>query len=315
MGTAALMIILCHAPQYGVEVSGLLRKFLVFLNLGVDIFLFLSGMGCYFSLTQSHGYFFWLKKRFLRIFIPYTIVLLTLRILGLLVDDVSWSEWLLYYSTLRFWTHHDGMWFVALLVLLYPLAPFIYQILNRSRRRALTAIILITLCLLITHIPIINASGIATSVITNLKGAFKHTICFIIGMYLAPYVKQNIKVNALYVIGVSALCCLLFHFLMNDIYYSWLYVLPTLLVLSICFEQIPRFSKINVFFLWLGAASLESYLANVGIKALLPKFLNPWINNQFFTGHYLDYSIVIISGFILTYISKSLSKRITAKLL
>lgn len=232
MGVSALMIILCHAPHYGVEVSGLLRKFLVFLNIGVDIFLFLSGMGCYFSLTKSHGYFSWLKKRFIRIFIPYTIVLLTLRMPGILVDHASWSEWLLYYSTLRFWTHHDGMWFVALLVLLYQLAPFIYQILNNSRRRALTAVMLIILCLAITHISIIDTVDMVTSVMANLKGVFKHTVSFIIGMYIAPYVKENIKVNSLCVIGVSALGCILFHFLMKEIYYSWLYVLPILIVLS-----------------------------------------------------------------------------------
>lgn len=42
--------------------------------------------------------------------------------------------------------------------------------------------------------------------------------------------------------------------------------------------------------------------------------LNNWVNNQIFTGHYLDYSFVIILGFILTYISNRLSKKITAKL-
>ena len=282
-----------------------------YLNIGVDIFLFLSGIGCYFSLTKSNNYFPWLKKRFIRIFIPYTIVLLTLRMLGLFVDNVSWSEWLLYYSTLRFWTHHDGMWYVALLVLLYPLAPFIYRILNDSRR-TLTAIILIVLCLAITHISIINISDLASSVIENLKGAFKHIVSFIIGMYLAPYVKQNIRINALCVIAVSALGCILFHFLMKDIYYSWLYVFPTLIVLSSFLEHIPDNSKINGFFLWLGVASLESYLANVGIKALMPLFLYKWIDHQIFTGHYLDYSLVIISGFILTYTSNNLSKRIAA---
>lgn len=75
MGVAALLIILCHAPQYGVDIQGVSRKLLVFGNIGVDVFLFLSGMGCWFSLTKSPNYFPWLKRRFLRIFIPYTIVL------------------------------------------------------------------------------------------------------------------------------------------------------------------------------------------------------------------------------------------------
>ncbi|MBO7067796.1 MAG: acyltransferase [Bacteroidaceae bacterium] len=312
MGVAALMIILCHAPQYGVEVAGIPRKLLVFLNLGVDIFLFLSGMGCCFSLMNPHRYFSWLKKRFLRIIIPYTIIMLILRIASLCVENVSWSEWLLYFSTLRFWTHHDGMWYVALLVLLYPLAPPLFWGLEHSKSRILVTIILIILVLFLTHIPVNDTGDVMNSIITNLQGAFKRAVSFIIGMYLAKYIRKGINVNALYVIGASALGCIFFHFTMKDVFYSWLYVLPILIVLSVVWKRVSEQSAINVFFIWLGGASLESYLANIGIKKLMPLYLREWIDSPIFIGHYLDYSIVIISGFILTYLAHRLSKEITS---
>lgn len=314
MGVAALMIILCHAPQYGVEVAGIPRKLLVFLNIGVDIFLFLSGMGCCFSLMKPQGYFPWLKKRFIRIVIPYTIIMLTLRIASLCVEDVSWSEWLLYFSTLRFWTHHDGMWYVALLVLLYPLTPLLFWGLEHSKSRVLVTITLIVSVLFLTHIPVNDIGDVTNSVITNLQGAFKRAVSFITGMYLAKYIKEGITVNTIYIIGASALGCILFHFLMKDVFYSWLYVLPILIVVCVFFERITEQSIINVFFIWLGTASLESYLSNIGIKKLMPLYLSKWSDSPMFVGHYLDYSIVIFSGFLLTYVAHRLSKGVTAKI-
>ena len=314
MGVAALFIILCHAPQYGVDIQGVPRKLLVLGNVGVDIFLFLSGMGCWFSLTKSQVYFSWLKRRFLRIFIPYTIVLLILRILSLGVDHVRWGEWLLYFSTLRFWTHHDGMWYVALLVLLYPLAPLLYRALNLSKNRAAIAIILIALILIITHIPVEKTGDLTNSIILNLQGAFKRTVCFIIGMYIAPYVKQGYKANALYILAIAALGCVLFHLLMKEVFYAWLYVLPILFAFCYILERISEKSIANIFLLWIGAASLESYLTNVGIRVIMPLYLSSWINNHIFSGHYLDYIFVIISGFGMTLITHSISQKVSTKI-
>ncbi len=312
MGMAALMIILCHAPQYGVEMPSLIHKLFVYLNIGVDIFLFLSGMGCGFSLMKSPNYFTWIKKRFIRIFVPYTFVLVFFRLLGLLFVDVSWERWLLNYSTIRFWTHHDGPWFIALLVLLYPLTPLIYWIFVRFKRRNLIAFTLIVLLLLITHIHICTHIDVINSVIRNLQWAFTRVVSFIIGLYLAPYIKQNLKVNTIYVIGASALGCILFHFFMKDVFYLWLYVLPTLIILSSLLKRISKVSKLNCFFLWLGAASLESYLTNVELKGLMPAIIYKWANNPIFFGHYLDYTLVIVFGLCSTFITHFISKRITA---
>lgn len=314
MGVAALLIILCHAPQYCVDIQGIPRKLLVFGNVGVDIFLFLSGMGCWFSLTKSPSYFPWLKRRFLRIFIPYTIVLLILRILSLWVNHVPWNEWLLYFSTLRFWTHHDGMWYVALLVLLYPLAPLLFQGVEHSKSRIFTTIILITVLLFITHFPVKDTDGVINTIIINLQWALKRGVNFIVGTYLAPYIKKGVKVNILFVIGLSALGCILFHFLMKDVFYAWLYVLPILIILCMLFEELPQESKPNIFFLWLGAASLESYLTNVGVKALMPLYHGSWINYPSFYSHYLDYLFVIIAGLCLTYITHIISQKVSAKI-
>lgn len=56
MGVSAIMIIVCHAPGSGVVMPSWLGSFLTLGSFGNDVFLFLSGMGCwsiFFSLYQQ----------------------------------------------------------------------------------------------------------------------------------------------------------------------------------------------------------------------------------------------------------------------
>ena len=67
MGLAALLIIACHAPASGVFMAHWAHVALAHGNIGVDIFLFLSGIGCWFSLSkgsQTNWGGAFLKKRF-----------------------------------------------------------------------------------------------------------------------------------------------------------------------------------------------------------------------------------------------------------
>lgn len=52
MGIAAIMIIIGHAEGNGVLMPWMMTKIIIQGGLGVDIFLFLSGMGLYYSLTS-----------------------------------------------------------------------------------------------------------------------------------------------------------------------------------------------------------------------------------------------------------------------
>ena len=54
MGMAAIMILVCHAEASHVLMPGWLAKMMNFGNFGVDIFLFLSGLGCYYSLSKTN---------------------------------------------------------------------------------------------------------------------------------------------------------------------------------------------------------------------------------------------------------------------
>ena len=55
MGVATIMILCCHASVWCTGLPSIIRSFLVLGNLGVDIFLFLSGYGLYLSLEHSNN--------------------------------------------------------------------------------------------------------------------------------------------------------------------------------------------------------------------------------------------------------------------
>ena len=54
MGFSTLLILICHAGGY-IHMSSILAYIVSVGNIGVDMFLFLSGMGLWYSLSESDG--------------------------------------------------------------------------------------------------------------------------------------------------------------------------------------------------------------------------------------------------------------------
>ena len=132
MGASAILIILCHAPAY-VDLPIWLSALLSRGGWGVDVFLFLSGLGLYHSLSSiSNDVNFsikpWYLKRFKRLLIPYTLSYVPLCVLRGIIRGDSLLNIIGDISTLSFWTRHSGAWFVALIIPLYIIAPFLYSL-------------------------------------------------------------------------------------------------------------------------------------------------------------------------------------------
>ena len=125
MGIAALMVVLCHAPKFGVSMTCSVATILQAGGLGVDIFLLLSGIGCYYSLSKLGNVSIasWYKRRLVRIFVPYALMQIPFGIYWLCVCNFDFFDSLYEFSTIKFWTLHKGAWYVALLLPLYMLTP------------------------------------------------------------------------------------------------------------------------------------------------------------------------------------------------
>lgn len=136
MGVAAILILFCHAPGNSVMMPALIGKILSYGNVGVDMFLLLSGMGLFYSLSNKPvktSLISWYTKRFIRILIPYWLILIPYLIYkvcdrGYCLDDVF-----LNLTAMSYWLSGDGDWFISLILLLYIITPPCLQLLTNKK--------------------------------------------------------------------------------------------------------------------------------------------------------------------------------------
>ena len=291
MGIAAILIVLCHASLYGVQMCSVLSTILNIGNIGVDVFLFLSGMGCYYSLNKpkSGGMLSWYKRRFLRIFIPYTLSQIPFWGFYIINGNFDFFDSLYEFSTLSFWTRHTGMWYIALLIPLYILTPSLYYLFERTKYRLLLGFILIMLVLLLCSINIRVDNASYNNIIDNLQWAFRRTASFILGIAISPAIKKGMKINGMGVIICSVITLLVLKYC--GLSHNWC-LFPIIIVLSIVFlDNLSIDNLLNHFLCMIGMILLESYLYNGYVRYMFMDSSIYTCNSPVFLGHYLDYNI------------------------
>ena len=302
MGLAAIMVILCHASQYGVVMPDSLRYIIVRGGIGVDIFLFLSGLGCYYSLQKNNNLKQWYKKRFIRIFIPYTLIQIPFWLFYISIGDFNWKEELLVFLTVAFWTEHVGAWYVALLIPLYLVTPILFSVLRHEKYKWAITLLLILVLLFVCHVNI-QGEGVWYNVITNMQWAFCRVISFILGLAIAPLVQKGVKINPfvtiLFFIGLNVGV----HRFIDDSISMWWSIVPLLLIVFVYFLQfIPSKGVVSKCIFWMGTVSLESYLANIYLCEIMEQMSIKYFKTEMFNGHYLEYVLIILMGTLLAYV-------------
>lgn len=309
MGIATLMVIACHAPASGVVLPNVLGRLLGLGNFGVDIFLFLSGLGCYYSLLKTTIRTNYLKKRYIRIGIPYLLITLPYIIIFLLLGQFSLREAILSLTTLDYWIEHRGAWFVALLIPLYFLSPILFRIL--SGKRFLWNLILMTVCVMLLCCYSINVdSGTCGNVIENIQSALQRVPSYFLGMVFGKLSKDKCNINESYLKtciiggGILYLGC---YFLLRKIFVGWMVVPLLIFIMGELLDSFPLLSKVLT---PLGRISLESYLANIYINHILCVIIPSQIDYEIFYGRYLEYSIVMVLGLAIAFPVNRMSAKI-----
>lgn len=124
MGLAAVMILICHAPGNNVMMPSFLAKLFSYGNVGVDMFLLLSGVGLFYSMEKSNkSLWYWYGKRFIRIFIPYWIITIPYLLFKVCFMAYGMDDVVLNMLTLSYWLSGDGDWYISLIILLYIITP------------------------------------------------------------------------------------------------------------------------------------------------------------------------------------------------
>ena len=149
-GIATIGIVLNHYQYFAIGIPRIIATALSYGGSGVYIFVLLSGLGLYYSLSspnKSLSSFY--KKRAFRIFIPYFLIAgiwYLIKYLIILKDPINFIYEL---STVSFWLEHRGAWYVAMLIPVYLVFPFIYLWIEQSGKYRLhKTVVLLTVNLL-----------------------------------------------------------------------------------------------------------------------------------------------------------------------
>ena len=262
MGIAMLCIMLFH--QYFTSVVPF-NIFHNFGNWGVDVFVFLSGMGLVRSLEKNPLSVYY-KRRFKRI-IPscimcgttkYIIFILLGSSVAILKDGLKMGWWSLF---------SFDLWFIPTILILYAISPLLYRML---RKWPATTIIIISISMLINGLtlrPIIGFDWLSP------QGVLSHTIerlpVFAIGMFVSirkDWVDNKIIYSTLFLfiaVGIRILVKSGLQLHANTAY-SFLtlaFGVPSLIIANNYFLKIvPNILKRG--FIFMGEYSLELYLVH-----------------------------------------------------
>lgn len=284
MGAAMLFVILFHVSLPRSDAFFGLRRMG---NIGVDIFLFLSGIGLWFSWMKEtlqaplfkgvngfatrlkHFY----KRRFLRIY-PAWLIMASLfyvpdylgprkfsqTFVDLLGDVlINWDFWL--YDELTFW-------YVPSIMMLYLFAPFYMALIDRHPVYKWLPVVMVMWCILVQWVtPIHQAVG-------HLEIFWSRVPIFFIGINMGEMVRRKETIDGagiwmiLLMFGMALSASLFleqvrhgqFPLFIERMLYIPLTV-TSVLILNRVFRRTPRW--LNGIMKWVGALSLEAYLIHL----------------------------------------------------
>ena len=279
MGIAILWVVFYHFGFHTPIISHVTR----FGYTGVDIFMFLSGFGLFYSLQKKQGLSNYFKKRVMRIFPSYFLVGITLSLFC--YPNENFWDYLWRCSTFGFWT--NGIyyeWFIPAIIALYCLFPLAFRILACNRIRQYK--FLIVCCLIFSAYAAFNYT-----IVDNWHFLLLYRIpIFLFGALTAFYIAKQYSQKEYNWIGIIGVFIFIGFFIIPELrtrYIAFTFLTPLIISIScICVKNITIINK------WggvIGKASLEIYLVHlVFLKYLI---LNP-ID---FRENYFDLSTIILS--------------------
>lgn len=268
MGMAMIFIILFHVslPQsdmfFGLRRMG---------NIGVDMFLFLSGIGLWFSWTKNPSCKHFFKRRYLRIY-PTWLVMASLyyipRFRG--GDIMAWID-LIGDITINwdFWLHDElTFWYIPATMMLYLFAPAYMELIRKHPIYRWLPVVMIMWCILVQYVtPIHNIFG-------HIEIFWSRVPIFFIGINMGEMVRRKDKLDgaSIWMIVILFVATLTSSIFLEQnlhgrfpLYVERMLYIPltitTILMLNRIFRRTPKW--FNNAFKFVGALSLECYLIHI----------------------------------------------------
>lgn len=282
MGAAILFIILFHVPLARNDMFFGLRRCG---NIGVDMFLFLSGVGLWYSWVKHPSVKYFYRRRLLRIF-PTWLVISSLFYLqrfnfetGDYVDlfldiTINWGFWL---------NDELTFWYMPAIMMLYLWAPLYMMLIQKHPVFRWLPVLMVCWCCIVQWVvPIHQAVG-------HIEIFWSRVPIFFIGINAGELVRKDTRIEP------AGRWLVLITFLMTATTCIWLeqmrhgrfplfaermiYIpltISLILLLDDLFRKMPKW--LNHAFFFLGGVSLEIYLIHnhFVMQYLIPFRLGYW---------------------------------------
>ena len=285
MGAAMLFVILFHValdrgdPFYGLRRCG---------NVGVDIFLFLSGVGLWFAWTKTPSVSHFYRRRLIRI-LPTWLICSTAfylrdylgarrfsKDIGDLIGDITinWDFWL-----------HDELtfWYVPAIMALYLVAPWYMRLIERYPTYRWLPMLMVVWCVMVQWVLPIHAA------VGHLEIFWSRVPIFFIGINMGEMVRsrKQLPPDAVWLLLVTFLMtfgtCLYLEQVRHGrfpLFVERMLYIPftvcSILVMNRIFRRTPEW--VNRAFRLVGMLSLEAYLIHINfvLVYIQPMGLGYW---------------------------------------
>lgn len=327
MGLASLWVVVYHA-NLGRVIPFEPLAFLCHVGYGgVDIFMFLSGFGLYYSTCKATTLKQFYIRRFSRILPTYFIIVLFNAVLLYFIQServaTSLQNMLLQLSTLDFWLYGEVLfWYVPSCLVLYILFPFYIKLFHKSKVVSTIVAVLFGLCLSLFI-------GITSGDKYDFRILFSSRIpIFAIGIligYLSLNNKTITKAKVLIcsfvgvIVGFAALYYMVYHneylgFRLGGLYYVFILIAPGLaFLLSSGLDLLKKLTTIpQKGIAILGSMSLELYLIHVALFSERERFAQLFGLNTQVTLLIL-FAVSLILSYFLCLFTNCLADRINKK--
>lgn len=300
MGAACLLVMLGHFADNntanGIYETSLFFRFASIGNVGVDIFLFLSGIGLYYSYERSSAGFF--KRRLFRVLIPYLIFAVPYYIWQEIAAGGKFIPDILGVS---FFTKGDVItWYIPAILIFYLIYPLLHRVFGAAGRLSRSSKF------------VLLSGGWAAVCILTMKffpTFYGHTeimltrlIIFMAGCCCGKYVRDGAPLpQAAFFASLIYFVFYVFHFRTHvslpSFYTRMMYAPLGVSVAFVCawmMGKLPRFFRRALSFV--GERSLLLYLSHVLVRKVYFHYTDG-VADSF---HIVDYIIIIGASFALS---------------
>ena len=304
-GIATLWIGLFHSDyltlaqytdnQFFIDVFGTFRGMG---NIGVDMFLFLSGVGLFFSYTKDNRFGQFLKKRFMRV-LP-TALLIGIFYFSFRYATGRYNSGITHYLsrisfTYFFFKGERVFWFISLILVLYFVFPIFYKIIERFRLWGMLGIIAVT----------VLGTFLVRWVAPGFYAYWEIALCrvpsFVVGIWAGKFVMEKKEISRKWLlvllaaaVALTALLCSYTPIMKSLIsgynkdiepryifFYRYvgaaLAIVLTLLLSYVCasLRHKGRGNILRNFFEFVGLYSMEYYMIYLNINHYIERIYNP----------------------------------------